>query len=71
MANITAVVQEVDLISVSTTLYNPPTIPRLEDIGNIDASNLTNGAVLVYKSAPNKWVSTTTLDLQNMEGGEF
>lgn len=71
MANITAIVQEVDLISVSTTLYNPPTIPKLEDVGNIDSSGLGNGSVLVYKTATNKWVATTTLDLQNMEGGEF
>lgn len=36
-----------------------------------DVSNLVNGSILVYKAATNKWTSTTMLDSQNMEGGEF
>jgi hypothetical protein len=67
----TVQIQEQDLISVSTTLFNPPTVPRLADIGDVDTQNLANGSVLVYKTTTNKWVATTTLDLQNMEGGEF
>lgn len=67
----TVQIQEQDLVSVSTTLYNPPTVPRLGDVGDVDTAILVNGSVLVFKSATNKWTSTTTLDLQNMEGGEF
>ena len=44
---------------------------NLEQLQNVDATNLTNGSVLVYKQNTNKWTSTTTLDAQNMEGGEF
>lgn len=43
-------------------------ISKLEDI---DSTNLENGSVLVYKTATSKWTSTTTLNLQNMEGGEY
>jgi hypothetical protein len=44
---------------------------NLEDIPNVDAQNTKDGSVLVYKQATSKWTSTTTLDAQNMEGGEF
>lgn len=43
----------------------------IDQLFNVDASNKTNGSVLVYKQNTNKWTSTTTLDAQNMEGGEF
>jgi hypothetical protein len=44
---------------------------QLENISNVDTTNLNNGSILVYKTNTNKWTSTTTLDAQNMEGGEF
>lgn len=44
---------------------------NIEDLKNVDAANAVNGSVLVYKVTTNKWTSTTTLDAQNMEGGEF
>lgn len=44
---------------------------NLEDFDNIDKTVLENGSVLVYSTSINKWISTTTLDAQNMEGGEF
>lgn len=66
-----AQVQETDLVSAATSLYNPATVPRLGDVGDVDTTNLVNGSVLVYRASTNKWTSTTTLDLQNMEGGEF
>lgn len=43
----------------------------LSTLGDVDASNLVNGSVLVYKTTTNKWTSTTTLDAQNMEGGYY
>lgn len=55
----------------SSTLSNPSTLESISDIGNVDTATLNNGAVLVYRTTTNKWTSTTTLDAQNMEGGEF
>jgi hypothetical protein len=43
----------------------------VSSLADTDTTNLQNGSVLVYKTATSKWTSTTTLDLQNMEGGEF
>ena len=64
-------VQQTDSNLAVSELYNPVTVPRLADVGDIDASNVTNGSVLVYKAPTGRWTSTTTLDAQNMEGGEF
>lgn len=58
-------------VLTSTTLSNPSTLESVSDIGNVDTTTLDNGALLVYRTTTNKWTSTTTLDAQNMEGGEF
>lgn len=67
----TVQVQEVDLFNASTDSYNIPQIPTLGSIGDVDTSVLEHGSVLVYKTTQNKWQSTTLLDLQTMEGGEY
>jgi len=43
----------------------------LNSIGNVDTSTLVNGSLLIYKTGTSKWTASTTLDAQNMEGGEF
>lgn len=58
-------------IVTGSTLSNPQTVDTISAIGNVDTTILDNGAVLIYKTTTNKWTSTTTLDAQNMEGGEF
>jgi hypothetical protein len=58
-------------IVTGSSLTNPQSVESLSAIGNVDTTSLNNGAVLVYKTNTNKWTSTTTLDAQNMEGGEF
>lgn len=64
-------VQEADLVNASTSVFNPISVATINAIGDVDASGAQNGSVLVYNAATNKWISTTTLDLQNMEGGEY
>lgn len=44
---------------------------RLRNNPDVDSSVLENGAVLVYKSVRDIWEATTTLDAQNVEGGEY
>lgn len=58
-------------ILTSTMLTNPQSVDTISSIGDVDTTTLNNGAVLVYKTTTNKWTSTTSLDAQNMEGGEF
>jgi hypothetical protein len=70
MSEITAIVTQEDLLSVSTNVANPIIMDYIEDVDLVTNGKL-DGSVLVYKTTTNKWTSTTTLDAQNMEGGEF
>ena len=58
-------------LTSATTLNNPAYVESVSDIGNVDTQTLDDGSVLVYKTTTNKWTSTTTLDAQNMEAGEY
>jgi hypothetical protein len=70
---ISAVIQQNNLFIASTNLANPATVDSLGTVGDVDTTTngKVNGSVLVYKTTTNRWTSTTTLDAQNMEGGEF
>lgn len=71
VGGVTVQSQEIGAVTTATNVSNPSFTQRVADIGDVDASNLQNGSVLVYKTTTSKWTSTTTLDLQNMEGGEY
>jgi hypothetical protein len=82
MAEITAVVNPDEALTVavsegtyvlntSTNLANPAVVESVSNIADVDTTTKINGSVLVYRTTTNKWTSTTTLDAQNMEGGEF
>jgi hypothetical protein len=82
MAEITAVVEPDEALTVavsegtyvlntSTNLANPAVVESISNIADVDTTTKLNGSVLVFKTITNKWTSTTTLDAQNMEGGEF
>ena len=82
MADITAVVTPDEALTVavsegtfvlntSTNLANPSVVESISNIADVDTTTKINGSLLVYKTTTNRWTSTTTLDAQNMEGGEF
>jgi hypothetical protein len=52
-------------------MIGPAGVTTLQGLTNVDVTNLTNGGILVYNSTSQKWVATTTLDAQNMEGGYY
>jgi len=62
-----------DLTTASADLAPPAVVESLDNVADVDTSTngKLNGSVLVYRTTTNKWTSTTTLDAQNMEGGEF
>jgi len=43
----------------------------LSDITDVDTTTKKDGSVLVYKSLDSKWVATTVLEQQEMNGGFF
>lgn len=60
------------ILTQAEMLLNPGgAVESISDIGNVDTTVLNNGSLLVFKTTTNRWTSTTTLDAQNMEGGEF
>ena len=38
---------------------------------DVDVTNLTNGSLLIYKTTTQKWTSSTLLENQSMEAGEY
>jgi hypothetical protein len=83
MSDITATVFSTGNINASIDVVSTPTVSAvgiqgmsatqtgLAGISDVDALSPNNGSVLVYKTTTSKWTATTTLDSQNMEGGEF
>lgn len=41
------------------------------DIPGVSALNPDDGSLLIYDADINKWVASTTLDKQNLDGGHF
>jgi len=50
-------------ITSSASLYS------LNDVYNL--SNLKDGSLLVFNENINKWIATTTVDKQNVDGGSY
>ena len=69
--NVTTV--DTSLVSASSNLANPAVVESMDYIDDVDVTTngKTNGSILVYNTTTNKWSSTTTLDAQNIECGEF
>lgn len=44
---------------------------NLEDIGNIDKTNLSDGSMLVYDNSNGKWIATRILEKQDISGGQY
>lgn len=57
----------------SSNVANPAVVESISNIADVDitTNGKIDGSILVYKTTTNKWTASTTLDAQNMEGGEF
>ena len=57
----------------STNLAAPAVVESIDNVADVDVTTngKVNGSVLVYRTTTNRWTASTTLDAQNMEGGEF
>jgi hypothetical protein len=43
----------------------------MDDLNNVDFSDLKNGSVMVYNSSTTNWTSTINLENQNISGGQY
>lgn len=71
--NLIVTVQDTSLVNVTSNFSNPTILESMDLVADVDTTTngKLNGSVLVYKTTTNKWTATRTLDLQNVEGGEF
>lgn len=56
---------------VLTGLMGPPGFTSITNANDVDKLQLTDGAVLVYKSQTATWKATNILDNQIIEAGQF
>lgn len=61
------------LTLASSNVANPAVVESIDNIADVDVTTngKLNGSILVYRTTTNRWTASTTLDAQNMEGGEF
>jgi ABC-type Zn2+ transport system substrate-binding protein/surface adhesin len=73
VSTVTVSVSSADLITAQSNLASPSVVESISDIANVDTTTngVEQGSVLVYQTATNKWTSSTILQDQDMEGGEF
>lgn len=69
--NQTVVVQDPQTKIIVTGIMGPRGTTNIQELDNVDISNLQNGSLLVYSTAATKWKATTTLDNQTLEAGQF
>lgn len=67
--------QTAEVLSVGiqgpTGPQGPSGVTTLSGASDVDTSVITDGSVLVYKESTSKWTSTTQLNQQFMDAGEF
>lgn len=70
--NNTVVIDNKQPTIVLTGLIGPSSgVTTMQGLTNVDVTTLVTGSILVYNTTSQKWVATTTLDAQNMEGGYY
>jgi hypothetical protein len=70
---LTVAVSEGVLTLSQSNLAAPAVVESMSNIADVDVTTngKLNGSLLVYRTTTNKWTASTTLDAQNLEGGEF
>jgi hypothetical protein len=69
--NQTIVVQSEETRTIITGIMGPPGSSNISSLSDIDKTQLTDGATLVYKADTAIWRATNILDNQILEAGQF
>ena len=67
----TVVVENITGNIVVTGIMGPRGATTITNADDVDTSQLTDGAVLVYKTQTGRWFATNKLDNQILEAGQF
>jgi hypothetical protein len=57
--------------TIVTGMMGPPGSTSISGMADTDVSNLTAGSLLVYNTQTAKWTSTTLLNQQYVDCGQF
>jgi hypothetical protein len=69
--NQTVVVQDSQTTTVVTGIMGPRGTTTVQELDDVDLSNVRNGSLLIYSTAASKWQASTLLDNQTLEAGQF
>lgn len=70
--NNTVVVTSKQPTVVIAGMIGPQTVTTgVGQLSDVDTTQLNPGSVLVYNSGTSKWTSTTILELQTIEAGQY
>lgn len=67
----TVVTQTTSIQTIVTGVMGPPGFTSITNADDVDKSQLTDGAVLVYAANTATWRATNKLDNQILEAGQF
>jgi hypothetical protein len=69
--NQTVVVQDSQTKTIVTGIMGPRGTSTIQNLDDVDMSNLQNGSLLIYSTAATRWQASTLLDSQTLEAGQF
>jgi hypothetical protein len=67
----TVVAQATMRQTIVTGMMGPPGAATLNQLRDLDLTELVSGSTLVYNTQTQKWTATTLLDQQIIESGQF
>lgn len=67
----TVVTQTPRIQTIVTGMMAPTSAVNVDQLRDVDISQLGEGSILVYNAQTQKWTATTLLDQQIIESGQF
>ena len=69
--NNTVVVRTETTRTIVTGIMGPPGKTSLTQLDDVDTSQLNTGSLLIYNTQSQKWTSTTLLNQQVVDSGQY
>jgi len=67
----TVVIRDESPRTIVTGIMGPPGAANLSQMPDVNISNLTTGSILVYNTQTQTWISTTLLNQQTVDSGQY
>lgn len=67
----TVVIRDESIRTIVTGIMGPPGKTTVSGLEDVDVTTLNPGSVLVYNTQTQKWISTTLLNQQIVDSGQY